>query len=436
MASRRLTLGAAAESVPRWRAPEILILALVRSSTGFGHDLINQFRAERFQVFLVGHFAMWFGAGVLLPAWEYVWMYRSPWFLVLAGVSVVHSAVIVYAIRLARRERYELSITLVCIGNWIGVLVVVYVSPPLLAVMVIAAFLPVTFAEPYVRWQRGLVFVGITGICLLCAGMLARFTPPNDAVLHSPRWVESAFVIAGLAIAGLNLMVIVWNNAAALRTSESHLAERAAELAASRARLSAAADRERRRIERDLHDGAQQHLVALSVLIQLARNGDGAQQHRLLDEAGELVDTAIAEIRRLAQGIYPPLLVSGGLPEALPTLAARSSIPVHLDLDGIGRYPRTTEAALYFCCSEALQNAAKHGGPGTAVTITGRSDGQGLKFVIADTGPGFDAATAGTGLTNMTDRLSAIGGTLTVETAPGRGTQIIATVDEPATSEA
>ena len=106
--------------------------------------------------------------------------------------------------------------------------------------------------------------------------------------------------------------MIVWNNAAALRTSEGHLAERAAELAASRTRLITAADEERRRIERDLHDGAQQHLVALSVLIQLARNAERDRAQPLLTEASDLVDTAIAEIRRLAHGIYPPLLVSGG----------------------------------------------------------------------------------------------------------------------------
>ena len=229
-----------------------------------------------------------------------------------------------------------------------------------------------------------------------------------------------------------HLLVIVWNNAAALRTSEGHLAERAAELAASRTRLTTAADEERRRIERDLHDGAQQHLVALSVLVGLARNAEPDRDQPLLTEASELVETAIAEIRRLAHGIYPPLLVSGGLAEALPTLAARAAVPVHLDLDGLGRYPTSTEAALYYCCSEALQNAAKHGGPDTAVTVTAHADEQTLNLAISDTGRGFDPATIGIGLMNMTDRLSAIGGTLAIDTAPGRGTRITAVVDAPA----
>jgi signal transduction histidine kinase len=117
------------------------------------------------------------------------------------------------------------------------------------------------------------------------------------------------------------------------------------------------------------------------------------------------------------------------LTEALPTLAARASVPAHVDLQGLGRYPPSTEAALYYCCSEALQNAAKHGGPGTTVTIKARGDGQTLHLSISDTGRGFEPGTIGHGLTNMTDRLSAIGGRLVIETSPGRGTRIVAAVD-------
>jgi signal transduction histidine kinase len=193
--------------------------------------------------------------------------------------------------------------------------------------------------------------------------------------------------------------------------------------------LTTAADEERRRLERDLHDGAQQHLVALSVLIQLARKADPERCQALLTDAAELVETSIVEIRRLAHGIYPPLLVSGGLTEALPTLAGRAPVPVHLDLQGLGRYPPSTEAAFYYCCSEALQNAAKHGGPSATVTVTARADDHALTLSISDTGRGFDPSTIGHGLTNMTDRLSAIGGQLSIDTAPGRGTRIVATMD-------
>jgi signal transduction histidine kinase len=297
--------------------------------------------------------------------------------------------------------------------------------------MVLVVLVPVAFAEPYIRWQRGLAFVVITAAVVLAMAVVARFTEIADVVRQAPRWIETAFIITALPVNVLHLLVIVWNNAAALRTSEAHLAERATELAASRTRLITAADEERRRLERDLHDGAQQHLVALSVLIQLARNAEPHRAQPLLTEASDLVGSAIAEIRRLAHGIYPPLLVSGGLTEALPTLAARASVPVQLDLPVLDRYPPSTEAALYYCCSEALQNAAKHGGPATTVLVAAHADEQSLNLTISDTGRGFDPATMGTGLTNMTDRLSAIGGQLVIDTSPGLGTRITAIVEAP-----
>jgi signal transduction histidine kinase len=429
MASRRLKLTTAVESLPYWRVPKVLLLAATRSSSLLGHDLINRFRSERYQLFLTGHLAAWAGAGILLPLWEYIWVLRSPWLLAIVAVCAAQCVALTVALRLAQHGRYQQSITLVCIGTWVSVLLITFLAPPLLPVMVLLAMVPVVFAEPYIRWQRGLAFTVITAVCVLAMAALARFTQISDAVGQAPRWLETAFIVVALPFNALHLMVIVWNNAAALRTSEGQLAERAAELAASRTRLITAADEERRRLERDLHDGAQQHLVALSVLIGLARNAEHDRYQPLLSEASELVETAIAEIRRLAQGIYPPLLVSGGLSEALPTLAARAAVPVRLGLQDLGRYPPSTEAALYYCCSEALQNAAKHGGPDTAVVITAQADEQTLNLTISDTGRGFDPATIGTGLTNMTDRLSAIGGQLVIDTAPGRGTRITAVVD-------
>jgi signal transduction histidine kinase len=430
MASRRLKLTAAAGSVPDWRAPRILLLAAFRSSPWFGHDLINRFRAERFEVFLAGHLALWAGAAILLPLSEYIWLLRSPWFLAFCVVGVAQCVVLAVALHLARRNRYQQSITLVCIGNWVSAVLVTFISPPLLPVMALVAMVPVVFAEPYIRWQRGLAFTVITFVCVLVMTAIARFTQATDLVHQAPRWIETAFIVVAVPFNALHVMVIVWNNAAALRTSEGQLAEHAAELQASRTRLITAADEERRRLERDLHDGAQQHLVALSVLVQLARNSERDRAEPLLNEASDLVESAIAEIRRLAHGIYPPLLVSGGLSEALPMLAARTTVPVHVDLPILGRYPPSTEAALYYCCSEALQNAAKHGGPGTAVTVTAHADDQSLRLTISDTGRGFDPATVGHGLINMTDRLSAIGGTLVIDAAPGRGTRIVAAVDK------
>ena len=415
--------------LPHWRVPQVLLTTAVRSSSLLGHDLINRLRAERYQLFLSGHLALWLSAGVVLPLLEYAFWYRTPYVLLFAAVGAPQCIALAFGLRLARLGRYSQSISLVCITNWISVVLVTLINPNFLAVMALVALVPVVFAEPYIRWQRGLAFTVITAVCVLTMAMLARFLPIPEAVQHGPRWLETLVIVVGVPFNAFHLMVIVWNNAAALRTSEGQLADRAGELAASRTRLATAADEERRRLERDLHDGAQQHLVALSVLIGLARKADGDRYQALLGEASELIDTSITEIRRLAHGIYPPLLVGGGLTEALPTLAARAAVPVQLDLDSLARYPTSTEAALYYCCSEALQNAAKYGGPGTTVTVTAHADDTTITLTISDTGRGFDSATIGMGLTNMTDRLSAIGGQLVIDSEPGRGTRITAVVD-------
>jgi signal transduction histidine kinase len=373
---------------------------------------------------------MYSGAGILLPLWAYQFVVRSSLLLAIVPICAGQCVVLVTALRLARRGRLQQSITLVCVGNWAAVLLLTFVAPGLLPVMVLLTFVPVVFAEPYVRWQRGLVFAVISAGCVLALGLLAAFhnAPYAYPLAGMPRALETAFIVIALPIHAFHILVIVWNNAAALRTSESLLAQRADELAASRTRLITAADEERRRLERDVHDGAQQHLVALAVLIQLARSAEHDRYQPLLVEASGLLETAIGEIRRLAHGIYPPLLVSGGLAEALPAVAARAPVPVEINLQGLRRYPAAIEAALYYCCSEALQNAAKHGGPGTMVAINAHADDRILALTISDTGRGFDPATEGTGLTNMTDRLSAIGGDLVIDTAPGRGTRVTAVI--------
>ena len=258
--------------------------------------------------------------------------------------------------------------------------------------MVLVAMVPVAFAEPYISLQRGLVFTVITAACVLAMAALARFTQLPDAVVQETRWIETAFIVDRGAAQRpsrhgdrLEQRRGVEDVRGKARRTRRHQARRLREPGRSpRPTRNGAAS------TRDLHDGAQQHLVALSVLVQLARNAERDRAEPLLTEASELVDTAISEIRRLAHGIYPPLLISGGLAEALPALAARASVPVQLDLGWIGRYPPSTEAAFYYCCSEALQNAAKHGGPNTTVTVTAVADEQTLTLMITDTGCGFN----------------------------------------------
>jgi len=216
----------------------------------------------------------------------------------------------------------------------------------------------------------------------------------------------------------------------ALQASLDELRHKAEELQASRARIVAAADAERRRIERDLHDGAQQRLVALAVKLRLARrlvDADLDQARGMLDELRDEVKDAVEELRNLAHGIYPPLLLDQGLAAALGSAAQRATIPTRVEAGPVGRYPADLEAAAYFCCLEALQNAMKHAGPEATAVVRAWEEGGTLRFSVSDDGAGFDPAAraGGTGFVNMADRLGAIGGNLRVDSTPGGGTTVV-----------
>jgi ABC-type lipoprotein export system ATPase subunit len=216
----------------------------------------------------------------------------------------------------------------------------------------------------------------------------------------------------------------------ALQESLRELQRRAEELRASRARVVAAADAERRKIERNLHDGAQQHLVALAVTVRLAQQvaaSDPEQARVLLEQLGHDLRDAVQELRDLAHGIYPPVLMDRGLVAALESAAGRAALPVAVVGGDVGRFPQEVEAAVYFCCLEAFQNAAKHAGDGARATVTIERRAEGLSFTVADDGVGFDPAGPagrGHGFVNMSDRVGAIGGTVEVDSAPGRGTRV------------
>ena len=206
------------------------------------------------------------------------------------------------------------------------------------------------------------------------------------------------------------------------------LMERVEELRASRVRLVTAQDTARRRLERNLHDGAQQHLVALKVKIGLAKSlarGDPARLEALLAELGSDADEALETLRDLARGIYPPLLADKGLPTALQAQLRKTGMQVELTADGVGRYRQEVEGAVYFCCLEALQNVSKYA---RAERVSLRLDDSGgtLTFAVEDDGAGFDAdhVQRGAGLQNMIDRVEALGGTVAVASTPGQGTMV------------
>jgi signal transduction histidine kinase len=225
----------------------------------------------------------------------------------------------------------------------------------------------------------------------------------------------------------------------ALQASLDEVRRQAEELRASRSRIVAAADASRREIERNLHDGAQQHLVAMAVKMRLASqmvDQDSESAKTMLEELRTDLQAAVQELRDLAHGIYPPLLMDRGLEAALSAALTRAALPTRFEAESVGRYPADLEAAVYFCCLEAIQNAGKHAGDGATITL-GLSDGDGrLSFGVSDDGAGFDLARDGRGhgFINMADRLGAVGGSLEVTSEPGRGTSIRGWVPVPAAS--
>jgi signal transduction histidine kinase len=239
---------------------------------------------------------------------------------------------------------------------------------------------------------------------------------PGDAEL-----VDRLADQAGLILANARLT-------ADLEARLEQIAVQAAELRASRQRIVAAQDEERRRLERNIHDGAQQHLVALAVKLRLAKTAMAADQERgrrMLEEIRGEIDAALDTLRSLSLGIYPPLLEEQGLAAALAAQYVRSGLPVDLDAHGVGRYPIEREAAVYFSVLEALQNAAKYA-RATNITIWLRETQGALAFAVRDDGVGFDptANGAGTGLIGIRDRLAVFGGEASIESAPGAGTTI------------
>ncbi len=216
----------------------------------------------------------------------------------------------------------------------------------------------------------------------------------------------------------------------ALQASLEQLQQTNVELQESRLRIVSAGDAERRKLERNLHDGAQQHLVAMAVKLRMAEeliDDDPPEAVKVIGELRNGLKDAIAELRALAHGIFPPLLSSGGLAEALPTAASRAALITTVETAGITRYTPEIESTVYFCCLEAMQNAGKHAGDEAEIDVSVRDDGTMLVFAVHDDGAGFETGPLGVrghGFVNMADRLGAVGGRLAVTSSLGNGTTI------------
>jgi signal transduction histidine kinase len=311
-------------------------------------------------------------------------------------------------------------------------------------------------------WEGGLVIAAVVG---LSAGALSAGQPLTYLVFPALIWAglrlgpQGATLAVAVAVviavwvtsnelgpfvehsptdSGLNLQLYITIAALTTLCLAAVVSERRRALVAlaeSRARIVAAGDAERRRIERDLHDGAQQRLVALRVRLGLADDlieSDPASARQKIGELGREIDDALDDVRSLAAGIYPPSLAGFGLAEALRSLARRSPIAASVEIDGTERCRPEVEAAVYFCCSEALQNAAKHAHGATTVSISLKRNAD-LRFEVHDDGSGFSPlhVRPGQGLANMRDRIEAVGGTVSIRSSPQAGTHVIGSIVNP-----
>ena len=327
------------------------------------------------------------------------------------------------------------------LGSWYLLFPLVIILPDTLPIAMQNVIGPVVLTATYLerRVIRRLVpWTILIAVAITAISMLSDGVGLEDSV---PRWI---YLTVLLAYVGANLLLVMGDiqelNGVHLR-SLRHAVEANRELRAadralreSRRRLLVAADDERVRLERDLHDGAQQRFVALSLQLrlaaELAEEGTPPSSEALM-AMHRAANDAVDELRELAQGVYPARLHELGLPRALRSLARRSAVVVSVIDETSAEIDASTQLALYFVCLEAIQNATKHGGPGVQIEIELYDDeSDGIVVTIRDDGPGFDVDTHADsrGLLNMADRIGALGGDLEVVASVGAGTTIVARV--------
>jgi signal transduction histidine kinase len=243
---------------------------------------------------------------------------------------------------------------------------------------------------------------------------------PDVALLHDVALLDDAELLDGAS----GMVLAGWRH----ERLTADLGRAMTDLEESRRRIAEAADLERARIERDLHDGAQQRLVALRIRLGLTEDRlkvDTAEGIKMVEELGFEAETALDELRAIARGVYPPVLTERGVPEALRSMATNSPLPIHVDALDVLRHPIEIESAIYFTCVEAAQNALKHAHGASGIRITLRQTADRLSFEVRDDGAGFAVNRVdGRGIRNMHDRIEAIGGQLSVRSEPGRGTSV------------
>ena len=399
----------------------------------------------RLRTFLVADALLTVGSvAFILVVWKTV--VPSRWLLLLGLMVLVSGGVMLLGLVPLRRGRVEPAVACLAVANWSIAVAATAIATFAWPILVFAALIPAVVSVPYVSRRSLHRYLGVS-LAVSCAvtalGGLQDVTGFAD---ETPGWVIDAVTITFVpAMAGLVVMLSLASRAhlqnhldaalganLELHRSEESLATAVDDLRASRARVVAATDEERRRIARDLHDGSQQRLAALglnlSVVRELLKRSPDEAAEALARLRGSVTD-AQADLRALVHGIYPPALTEHGVVEALGSTATASSGPnvVRLVAGDVGRHPPHVEAAVYFCCLEAMQNAAKHAGTEATVRVTIAMGEPGwLRFEVEDDGHGFDPATVegGGGFVSMRDRVGALGGELEVTSRLGHGTLV------------
>ncbi len=343
---------------------------------------------------------------------------RTIWILTVAGVLVA------VAIGLAARNRQALAAAIVVVATWAVAVAITWITPFIAPVGLLAVLLPLVIVADHLPRRGRMVIVTVTTV--LSGTIVAVGSLQQHAYEATHVYTPVQAVILAMFVPLLVSVLVL-----GLRDYVQRLQERTRELEESRSRLAQASVEARRGIERDLHDGAQQHLATLAVDIGRASrlwDKDPATAREVVGGLQGKLELAIRELRDLAHGIYPTALGEKGLPAALPAAARRTVLPCTVDARDVGRHAPAVEAAVYFCCLEAIQNADRHSG-GTLITVRATDeDGPdgGLRFSITDDGRGFDPGSSRSahGLTGMRDRIRAAGGELSVHSSPGAGTTV------------
>lgn len=367
-----------------------------------------------------------------------------PGMLMIVAFGVTSGTLRQLARRPAARGDMFTAVAIFACGLWASTMFITALLPLALPVMMFNVVVPVVLAATYLddrqHWPialTGVAVAGIIGILALTQDGLGMEEGVDEWIVD---WTTIGFLVGYTWMFTATVRDANRTRVATLEralAANDELVETQAELRRSRRRLVEVADAERGRIERNIHDGAQQRLVSMAVQLklaaQLAERGTPTSSETLELLHGEAT-AALTELRELAQGIYPSLLAERGLVEAIGSLCRRSTIPARITGGLTASPPDRIEAALYFFCAEAIQNANKHAGPGAELTVD-ISDSNGtvadaVMIEVTDTGAGFDvdAVSSSRGLLNMADRIEALDGTFEVESAPGTGTTVRASV--------